>query len=102
MSTKITLDVKGMTCDGCEHHVGDALASAGLTDLEVDWHRGLATGVDTGSFDLTKATDALKWTSYEIVSVSTSDEEPTDITTSGDGDYDLLYADFTRDWLIFS
>ncbi|GBE22505.1 mercuric reductase [bacterium BMS3Bbin01] len=90
MSTKITLDLKGMTCDSCEHHVGDALASAGLTDLEVDWHRGLATGIDPGSFDLTKATDALEGTNYEIVSVSTSDDEPTDITTSGDDDYDLL------------
>jgi len=90
MSTKITLGVKGMTCDSCEHHVGGVLASAGLTDLEVDWHRGLATGIDAGSFDLTKATDALERTNYEIVSVSTSDDEPTDIATSGDGDYDLL------------
>ncbi|NOY55564.1 MAG: mercury(II) reductase [Actinobacteria bacterium] len=90
MSTKITLGVKGMTCDSCEHHVGSVLASAGLTDLEVDWRRGLATGIDTGSFDVTKATDALEGTTYEIVSVSTSDNEPADITASGDDDYDLL------------
>ena len=90
MSTKITLDVTGMTCDGCEGHVGDALASAGLTDLEVDWRRGFAAGTDTGSFDVTKATEALEGSNYDIVSVSVPDDEPTTEATSGDYDYDLL------------
>ncbi len=91
MSTKITMDVKGMTCDGCEHHVGDALAAAGLTDLEVDWRRGFAAGIDTGSFDLSRATDALAGSSYEIVSVSTAETEASARSVpDGDFDYDLL------------
>lgn len=90
MSTKITLNVTGMTCDGCEGHVGDALASAGLTDLEVDWRRGFAAGSDTGSFDEAKATEALEGTGYEIVSVSTPDSEPAIVEASGESDYDLL------------
>ncbi len=90
MSTKITLNVTGMTCDGCEGHVGDALASAGLTDLEVDWRRGFAAGTDTGSFDVAKATQALEGTGYEIVSVFAPDDEPAIVETSGESDYDLL------------
>lgn len=90
MSTKITLDITGMTCDDCEHHVGDALASAGLTDVEVDWRRGLAAGTDDGSFDAATATEALRGTAYEIVSVSTPAEAPAAVVASSDRDYDLL------------
>ncbi|GMQ97700.1 MAG: mercury(II) reductase [Acidimicrobiia bacterium] len=90
MSTKITLDVTGMTCDGCEGHVGDALAAAGLTDLEVDWRRGFAAGTDAGSFDVTKATEALEGSNYEIVSVSRPQDVSTTSVDDGDSDYDLL------------
>ena len=60
MSTKITLDVKGMTCDSCERHVGDALTSDGLTDLTVDWRRGVAAGTDQGSVDVAKEMEAIR------------------------------------------
>ena len=91
MTTKITIDVKGMTCDGCEGHVGDALTDAGLTDLEVDWRRGFASGTDTGSFDVAKAKESLDGSNYEIVSVTTPDAESKDeAAASGDDDYDLL------------
>lgn len=90
MNTKITLDVTGMTCDGCEDHVGDALAAAGLADVSVDWRRGLAAGTDTGSFDAAKAAEALEGSNYEIVSVSVPDDEPAIPKASEDQDYDLL------------
>lgn len=90
MNTKITLDVTGMTCDGCEGHVGDALAAAGLADVSVDWRRGLAAGTDTGSFDAAKAAEALEGSNYEIVSVSVPDDEPAIPKASEDQDYDLL------------
>lgn len=90
MSTRITLDVTGMTCDGCEGHVGDALAAAGLTDVSVDWRRGFAAGIDTGAFDSTKATEALEGTSYGIVSVSVPGDEPGAAEAPEDRDYDLL------------
>lgn len=88
MNTRITLNITGMTCDSCEGHVGDALISAGLIDLEVDWRRGSAVGTDTGSFDVTNATDALKGSNYNIVSVSTPKDKPT--VAPGESDYDLL------------
>lgn len=90
MSTKITLDVEGMTCDGCERHVGDALAAAGLSDLEIDWRRGFAAGIDSGSFDLEKATEALAGSSYEIISVTTPVTDAGGPAVGGDADYDLL------------
>lgn len=90
MTTRIAIDVKGMTCDGCEQHVGDALEAAGLTDLEVDWRRGFATGVDTGAFDVSKASEALVGSSYEILSVSAPGERSTAPDPGGDHDYDLL------------
>ena len=90
MSTRVTLDVTGMTCDGCEGHVGDALAAAGLADVSVDWRRGSAAGTDTGSFDATKATEALEGSNYEIVSVSVPDDETAPSETPKDHDYDLL------------
>lgn len=90
MNTKITLDVTGMTCDGCEGHVGDALAAAGLADVSVDWRRGFAAGTDTGSFDAAKAAEALEGSNYEIVSVSVPDDEPAIPKASEDQDYDLL------------
>lgn len=94
MTTKITLDITGMTCDGCEGHVGGALASAGLTDLEVDSHRGLASGTDTGSFDATKAAEALEGSNYKITSVSVSEAGTSEIMDApdrgNDNDYELL------------
>ncbi len=91
MTTRITIDVTGMTCDGCEGHVGDALTHAGLTDLEVDWRRGFASGTDTGSFDVAKAKESLDGSDYEIISVSTPDTESMDEATASDeDDYDLL------------
>jgi mercuric reductase len=90
MNTKITLDVTGMTCDSCEGHVGDALAAAGLDDVEVDWHRGFAAGTDTGSFDASQAKKSLDGSGYAIVSVSLPDDEPAPAEAPGDRDYDLL------------
>ncbi len=94
MATTINVSVTGMTCDGCEGHVGDALASAGLTNVEVDWRRGIASGTDTGSFDAAKAAEALGDSSYEITAVSASEAEAAENTgtldSDEDNDYDLL------------
>ncbi|MCL1588753.1 MAG: mercury(II) reductase [Actinomycetia bacterium] len=90
MKNRITIDVKGMTCDGCEGHVGDALAGAGLTDLEVDWRRGLASGIDSGAFDVARAEAALEGSNYEIVSVSSPTDESAPTDDGVDHDYDLL------------
>lgn len=37
------LEVEGMTCNGCAHHVADAIGSFDATDVRVDWPRGEAT-----------------------------------------------------------
>ena len=90
MNQQIRLDVTGMTCDGCEDHVSEALARAGLTDIEVDWKRGFASGIDTGSFDVAKATDVLEGSEYEIVSTATRDGQTPSPELGNDTDYDLL------------
>jgi len=90
MKNRITLDVKGMTCDSCEGHVGDALAEAGLADLEVDWRRGIASGTASGAFDVATAEAALEGSNYEIVTVSSPTEESTPADDTADHDYDLL------------
>jgi mercuric reductase len=90
MNTRITLNVKGMTCDGCERHVGEALEAAGLRDLEIDWRRGFASGVDTGTFDVASAEAELDASDYEIVSVSTPQGEQSTPADTDDADYDLL------------
>jgi mercuric reductase len=90
MNSRITLDVTGMTCDGCEGHVGEALAAAGLEDLEVDWRRGFASGIDKGDFDASKAGAALEGTNYRIVSVSAPTPERAPAGGTDDHSYDLL------------
>lgn len=37
-----TLEVAGMTCTNCEHHVADALNNAGAIEASADHHRGIA------------------------------------------------------------
>jgi mercuric reductase len=90
MTTRITINVAGMTCEGCERHVGDALEAAGLSDLEVDWRRGVATGTSAGSFDVSAAEDTLEDTTYEIVSTSSPKAGVTPDRSNDDDDYDLL------------
>ncbi|HHC09212.1 MAG TPA: FAD-binding protein, partial [Actinobacteria bacterium] len=91
MHTRITIDVTGMTCEGCARHVGEALADAGLEDLRVDWRRGVAVGTDAGAFDVAEAEAALEGTDYEIVSVSSEPTgAPSERSEEGDADYDLL------------
>jgi len=90
MSTRISLNVTGMTCEGCEGHVGDALEAAGLSNLDIDWRRGFVAGTDTGSFDVNAAEGALGDTKYEIVSTSSSEMTDTPDPSDDDNDYDLL------------
>ena len=39
---KATLEVAGMTCTNCEHHVAEALTNAGVSEASADHHRGVA------------------------------------------------------------
>lgn len=41
-SRKATLEVAGMTCTHCEHHVAEALTKVGVTEALADHHRGVA------------------------------------------------------------
>jgi len=90
MRTRITLDITGMTCDGCERHVGDALGSAGLTEVNVDWRRGTATGIDTGAFDPARAAGALAGSAYTIMSAPSPEETPAEPAGADGAEYDLL------------
>lgn len=39
---RATLEVAGMTCTGCEHHVTAALEGAGAEQVSADFRRGVA------------------------------------------------------------
>src|SRR5260370_32907548 len=39
---RATLEVAGMTCTDCEHHVTAALDNAGATEVSADFRRGVA------------------------------------------------------------
>jgi mercuric reductase len=41
-SRRATLEVAGMTCTDCEHHVTAALESAGAEQVSADFRRGVA------------------------------------------------------------
>ncbi len=89
MRDEITVSVKGMTCDGCERHVAQALESAGLREVRADWRRGAATGVAVDAFDPDAAATALAAAGYELASVTgpAATETAADV---GDAEYDLL------------
>jgi mercuric reductase len=90
MSTRMKMIVEGMTCDSCNRHVADALRSAGVSDVEADWHRGEATFAvadDTGIEALKDAVDASGYTPRDVITLESSRSRPR--TDAADG-YDLV------------
>jgi mercuric reductase len=60
-------EVAGMTCDGCERHVAEAIRSAGGTDVEVSWRDG--TAGFRGNVDEVELRDAIADANYELRSL---------------------------------
>ncbi len=60
-----TLEIQGMTCTSCEHHVIEALKTAGALDVQADFQRGLATIVVPENFSWDTARDLIIQAGYQ-------------------------------------
>ena len=78
MSERTQLQISGMTCDACAHHVQSALEGAGAKNVEVDWAAGRAT-VETNGVPNAELADALRATKYRVERVvGPGDQKPGD------------------------
>lgn len=59
-----TLDIQGMTCTDCEHHVTQALESVGATGVEANFRQGRATFVVPPTFSWEEARAAITRAGY--------------------------------------
>ncbi len=82
----LELEISGMTCDSCAHHVADALTLAGAADAQVDWRAGRAV-VDPDGADRQRLAHALDGTKYRLQRITDS-AFPFD-TSDGGYEYDL-------------
>ena len=59
------MDIEGMTCTSCEHHVQDALRSIGAIDVRADYKKGEATFIADANFPPEKAQEAVMQAGYQ-------------------------------------
>lgn len=86
ISARWAAEVAGMTCDGCERHVSEAIRSAGGTDVEVSWRAGSAGF--TGHVDEAELAEAVADAGYEMRSLRPA--APIDpVARDGDAEFDL-------------
>lgn len=71
----LTMDIEGMTCTSCEHHVQDALQSVGGTDVHADYKKGLATFIAPWDFPMDKAQEAVAQAGYRLTDVKIQDPD---------------------------
>jgi mercuric reductase len=86
---KYRLDVKGMTCTGCEKHVATALESVGAKHIEVSFRRDEAVfemSEEAGVEEAKKAVNEANYQSGEIEEVTSQEK----IVLGDEGEYDLL------------
>jgi len=86
---RATLEVAGMTCTDCEHHVTAALEQAGAEQVSADFRRGLARFTwpeGAGEAGLGAAVTAAGYTPGKLRAGSPG----TAAALGGDADYDLL------------
>ncbi|ADU31332.1 mercury(II) reductase [Evansella cellulosilytica] len=86
---KFKLYIQGMTCTGCEEHVGEALEKIGAENIETSFHHGEAVFElpdDIGVESALKAIHEAKYQPGEIERVSSEEK----VVLGNEGDYDLL------------
>jgi len=84
-----TLEVAGMTCTDCEHHVTAALEQAGAEHVSADFRRGVARftwPTTAGEAGLRAAVTAAGY----IPGTLRAESPGAPMTPAGDADYDLL------------
>ena len=86
---RATLEVAGMTCTDCEHHVTAALQQAGAEQVSADFRRGVARFTwpeSAGEAGLLAAVTRAGYTPGRLRAESPG----APMTPAGDADYDLL------------
>jgi len=86
---RATLEVAGMTCTDCEHHVTAALQQAGAEQVSADFRRGVARFTwpeSAGEAGLRAAVTRAGYTPGRLRAESPG----APMTPAGDADYDLL------------
>ena len=88
---KVKLAVEGMTCEGCEQHVTDALKNVGATNSTADFRRGQAT-FEINKDKLENAKQAVNETGYQAGEATIESESEEEVLTLDNQsvDYDLL------------
>lgn len=87
---RATLEVAGMTCTGCEHHVIAALEEAGAVQVSADFHRGVARFVLPEDASEAGLRAALTGAGYTPGALRAESPAAPAAPGTGDGDYDLL------------
>lgn len=93
MSEKIQyhMDIQGMTCTDCEHHVSSALKSIGASDVRADYRRGEAIFVAPPDFSFDAARHAVAEAGYRPKGIrEVSGGELNAVTPDSGVDYDLV------------
>jgi len=85
---RATLEVAGMTCIDCEHHVTAALERAGAEQASADFHRGVARFVLPGGVDVAGLRAAVTRAGYTPGRLRAG--SPGAAASAGEADYDLL------------
>jgi mercuric reductase len=96
MTTRMRMNVRGMTCDSCNVHVARALTAAGAGAAEADWRRGEAMFAVEASADLDRLAESVRSAGYQPGEVARL--EPTATPSAqrrgrsggNDGEYDLV------------
>jgi mercuric reductase len=87
---RATLEVAGMTCTGCEHHVAAALERAGAEQVSADFRRGVARFAWPGGVDEAGLRAAVTQAGYTPGTLHAESPGAPAAPGTGDGDYDLL------------
>ena len=78
MKRRMRMNIAGMSCADCEHHVARALEGAGASQVEADFRRGLARFSVAGAVDAATLRSAVETAGYRPLAI-----EPDEIRASG-------------------
>lgn len=87
---RATLEVAGMTCTDCEHHVAAALGRAGAAQVSADFRRGVARFAWPEGAGEAGLRDAVTQAGYVPGTLRAESPGAPAAPGTGDGDYDLL------------
>ena len=90
-NTQYHMDIQGMTCADCEHHVRKALEAAGASAVQANFRRGHANFLAPPQFSFDRAREAVQAAGYHPRGIR--ELEATDVKVAAHNeavDYDLV------------